>query len=83
MAKQLKIWNGRGFDNKSHLYIAAYSAKQVIELVKKACGLTLTSRELNIYFVKGCWGNAMEGIVPTEPCVYASKDFFGKPEKII
>lgn len=87
--RTLKIWNGRGhgkFDN-GHIYVAAYTQKQAAELIAEACNSPwITTHEIRTYYSKGCWGNSMDGIEPTEPCVYAenSQDAYkGKPKRII
>lgn len=87
MAKQLKIWNGRGYGqkyNRHHVYVAAYSVKQAAELIGQALGLyrSIGSHEINNYYSKGCWGNNMDGITATEPCVYVSQRV-GSDEKPI
>ena len=90
MAKQLKIWNGRGHGNtygRGHIYVAAYSRKQAAELVSRACfgdehpDLVSTNEIKNYY--SDCWGTPMNGIVATEPCVYATKEHFGIPGRKI
>jgi hypothetical protein len=82
MAKQLKIWNGRSHGHKykrHHVYVAAYSMRQAAELVSKACygedmpNLVSTS-EISVYYSKGSWGNKMNGIDATEPCVYLADE---------
>jgi len=91
MAKQLKIWNGRGYGrtyDRGHIYVAAYSQKQAAELVSRACHGDeypdlVSTNEIRVYYSAGCWGNPMDGITPTEPCVYATKEHFGTPERII
>ncbi len=85
MAKVLKIWNGRGHGkyNRGHIYVAAYSQKQATELIAKACETYIGSSEIRNYYSLGCWGNSMEGIVPTEPCVYVSPKYHDKPIKVI
>lgn len=91
MAKQLKIWNGRGHGRtygRGHIYVAAYSRKQAAELVSIACfgdeiPHVISSNEIKVYFSADCWGTPMNGIVPTEPCVYATKEHFGTPERVI
>jgi len=86
MGKQLKIWNGTvwsGDYKYGSVYVAAYSMKQAVELINKALGTYMSPSIIKNYYHKGCWGRAMDGIVPTEPCVYASKEFRGKPEKLI
>jgi len=82
--KILKKWNGRGHYklNSHHIYVAAYSQKQAAELVGQACGLqTVGISEIREYY-SPCWGNPMNGIEPTEPCVYAEKNYTNKPVKI-
>jgi hypothetical protein len=78
MAKQLKLWNGRSHGHKykrHHVYVAAYSMKQAAQLVSIACygeerpNLVSTS-EIAVYYSKGSWGDKMNGIIATEPCVY-------------
>ena len=87
MAKELKIWNGRIVGNKynrGHIFVAAYSVKQAVELINEACGAFIGPSEINNYYSKGAWGNSMEGIIPTEPCVYVQIGGFSeKPVKII
>ena len=90
MAKQLKIWNGRGHGkyNREHIYVAAYRQKQAAELVSIACygdehPNIITPHQIKDYYSFGCWGNTMNGIIPTEPCVYAVKKFGGDIIKVI
>lgn len=90
MSKELKIWNGRGHGKFSngHIYVAAYSQKQAAELVSIACygeehPDLIRTNEIKNYYHKGSWGIRMDGIVPTEPCVYVSEKMFGEPIKII
>jgi hypothetical protein len=81
MSKKLKIWNGRGqgrIYGDGHIYVAAYSQKQAVELVSKACYGNehpdlVSISELRTYYHADAWGNAMNGIIPTEACVYATK----------
>ncbi len=83
--RTLKKWNGRGHGKLSnqHINIAAYSQKQAAELVGEACGYydTIGITEIREYYSQ-CWGNSMDGIEPTEPCVYAEKNYTNKPVKI-
>lgn len=92
MAKELKIWNGRGHGRKygrGHIYVAAYSQKQAAELVSKACygeefSDNVSVNEIRNYYSAGSWGNTMNGITPTEPCVYATeKPFGGEVQRVI
>lgn len=75
MAKQLKFWNGRGQGNgkykNGHLYVAAYSRKHAAHMINLALKSWVTEYEIRKYFSQ-CWGNPMQGITPTKPCVFAS-----------
>jgi hypothetical protein len=85
MAKKLKIWNGRGAGKKyqrGHIYVAAYSQKHAAELINEACNAWITPHEISKYY-SPCWGTKMDGIEPTEPCVYASEDSHSKPIRIL
>ena len=95
ITKGLKIWNGRAcgkymrqIDPKTncyydwHMYVAARSQKQAVELLNKACGCYLTVYEIKNYYAEGCWGNAMEDIDALEPCVYICENR-GKDRKPI
>lgn len=79
MAKELKIWNGRGHGAYIGwtIYVAAYSIKQAAEIVGIASGLRFPVgvNEIREYYSKGLWGIHMEGVVPTEPCAYVGKNF--------
>jgi hypothetical protein len=91
MAKKLKIWNGRGHGKtygRGYIYVAAYSRKQAAELVSMACfgdenPHVISTNEIKVYYHADCWGNPMNGITPTEPCVYATIEHFGTPKRII
>jgi hypothetical protein len=91
MAKKLKIWNGRGHGRtygRGDIYVAAYSQKQAAELVSRACygddcPDNISTNEIRNYYHADSWGNPMNGIIPTEPCVYASTKPFGTPERVI
>lgn len=91
--KKLKIWNGRShghiYDGHT-VYIAAYSVKQAAELASMACfgpkfPNIITKNEINVYYSKNAWGNAMEGITAEEPCVYMTNDRIidSKPFRVI
>lgn len=71
--KTLIIANGRGdygrnrtkrFPNgfKGHLWVAAYSKADAVRLLQEGGYETMTIREFNIYWSKGCWGTPMDGI---------------------
>lgn len=86
MAKQLKVWNGRGhgiYDNGYSMYVAAYSKKQASELLGQACRTRIGVNEISEYYSQ-CWGNPMQDIEPTEPCVYAGRNYgTHKPFRVI
>lgn len=88
MARELKIWNGRGDYDKldGRLYICAATKKRAVELVNQAgyrCG-SFNLRELNGYFAP-CWDNAMEALVPVreEGVWFAKNDKAGHEGKIV
>lgn len=76
--RALKIWNGRVHGSKyerHHAYVAAYSLKQAAELLSMAFFGSdykdlISTFEISKYYSKGAWGKKMDGIIPTEPCVY-------------
>lgn len=89
--KKLKLWNGHingGKYDRHSIYIAAYSIKQAAELSSLASTEGRTSGhikpyDISTYFSFDAWGNSMDGIVPTEPCVYMCKSYQDKPFKVI
>lgn len=64
MAKKLKFWNGRGVNGNGHIYVAAYSKADACKILTEATGYSKWNYELTTYFSEGCWGNAMDKIVP-------------------
>ena len=82
----LKIWNGAGHGvlERQSVYIAAYSLKQAAELLAKVSQCTNRGFEnaIRTYYSAGCWGKPMNGIVPTEPCVYLQDGYGGKPVRV-
>lgn len=85
--KTLKLFNGRGHGkyNNGYLYVAAYSIAECVRLINESCDAYINANEINVYFSKGLWGNAMDGIIPTEPCVYVQKRYSSnsKPVRIL
>lgn len=87
--KQLRIWNGRGHGKKydrGSFYVAAYSVAEAARLIAQAAGSHNSGfeHEIKTYYSKDCWGKPMEGITPTEPCVYATTSHYNeKPKRII
>jgi hypothetical protein len=85
MPRQLKIWNGRGcgdgeFQN-GHLYVAAYSVKEAVNIINTTLNAMITVYEIKNYYAD-CWGDTMKNITPKKPCLYATKKHFGKPIKL-
>jgi len=78
MSKTLKKWNGRASGHKrGTFYVAAYTQKQAAELISRAAGyrdgdMRGALGEIQSYY-SPVWGNPMDGIEPTEPCVYHSE----------
>lgn len=71
--KTLKLYNGhihKGIYDRCHVYIAAYSNKQASEILNISLNQYITPHEIKTYYNKGAWGNSMDNIIPTEPCVY-------------
>lgn len=76
MRKKLQIWNGRAQDFQGGTaYVAAYTQKQAVECLRAAFQSNTSLCELNKYFFRGSWGNAMNGITPIEPCVYVQRSY--------
>lgn len=66
MPRSLRLWNGRwGRNNEQHIYIAAYSQKDAVNVIEELFGdrPRLTLYELQKYFSPH-WGNPMDGIKP-------------------
>lgn len=59
----LKLWNGRGWDNVEHVFVAASSASDAVRLLQAAGHFFMTRHELNVYFSR-CWGGPMKYIQP-------------------
>jgi hypothetical protein len=95
--KTLKLWNGRDWGSHGHLYIAAYSLKDAVDLVnaayRKIRGLEdmldvhpMSLTEARNYWNKNCWGNPMNGVVPERGVWWEKKKLGGhgdKPERIL
>lgn len=74
--KKLKQFRHRvqwGTYDKHTLYIVAKSQKQVIQMLE-SINIIVSANDIRNYFGTA-WGtnSGMEGIEPTEPCVYAIK----------
>jgi glutamine amidotransferase-like uncharacterized protein len=91
-SKPLRLFNGRSHGGKYqryYVYVAAKSVAQAAKLVSMACfdgrDNLVSASEINTYYNKGSWGNRMNGIEPTEPCVYLcdESNFNNKPFRVI
>lgn len=93
--KKLKIFNGPDHYfisiATSHLYVAAYSQKDAIDLLNEAYRKyhnlegrkdvkPFTYNLLKTYWNKGCWGTNMKGI-EVERGVWLSKDLLKNQKK--
>jgi hypothetical protein len=93
--KNLMLLNGRGWhitvngkDRKcEHFYVCAHSVSDAVRLLKQVQPYYSDSqlrREIDIYWSKNCWGNAMNGITPERGLwVLWSRAREAKPERII
>lgn len=92
--KKLKLWNGpiySGPYDRHSAYIAATSTAHAARLLSLAYypdmkrDNLISPHEVKRYFSSGAWGNKMDGIEPTEPCVYvcASESSAHKPFRVI
>lgn len=81
---KLRLFNGRSHGHKydrHHVYVAAKSMTQAAKLVSMACygkDDFISVYEIKEYYNKDAWGNRMNGIEPTEPCVYMCDERSGK-----
>lgn len=84
MAKKLKIWNGPDWKHTGHIYVAAYSKKQALELVCKAAGWdgACTMHEINVYWSPNCWGTKMDGITPEVGVWHVADDTKNKAKPV-
>ena len=73
--QKLKKWNGRGHGiyARNHLYISAYSQKEACRLIGEACklGYPISTYEFKNFY-SDVWGNGIDGIEPSKPCVYVT-----------
>jgi len=89
--RKLRLFNGRGHGRKydrHHIYVAARSMAEAARLVSMACfdGREdfVSVHEIKEYYNKDAWGRTMNGIEPTEPCVYISGNLYNdKPIRVI
>ncbi len=60
--KKLILFNGRGHDRNTHLYVAAYSRADAARMLAEIYGYSFNMwvRELTVYFSEGIWGTHME-----------------------
>jgi len=87
--KKVKLFNGKCYNDHSkngnrrysHAYIGAYTQKHAVELMQQAGHVRMTLSELNLYWSKGCWGKAMNGIEPQIGVWIQEKEFSNNPPK--
>lgn len=91
--RKLKLWNGRDYDCKGHLYVAGFSQQDCADLCNEAYrkengykgrpDITPYSLyEIKTMWSPGCWGNNMDGITP-ERGVWLQQDGKGIPRRIL
>jgi hypothetical protein len=78
--KEIRLWNGRGPERNTHLYVGAYSAADACRLLKARWPQIGWPGELSIYFSE-CWGNSMVEIKPARG-VWLQMGFGGKPKRL-
>ena len=80
--KKLKVWNGGGIYSGPYrnygVNVAAHSQKEAVDMLNNLIGGHYTISYFRDFF-SNCWGNHMDGIVPSEPCVYLCDKIKGKP----
>lgn len=96
MAKELKIWNGRGYccvkpddplfaNRRPNLsvkgYVAAYSRADARRVIEEYTGRNPGDTELRDYWQEGSWGNKMSGITPERGLWVSIED--GAPVRVI
>lgn len=91
--RKLKIWNGRTNDCKGHLYVAAYSQKDCVDIANAAYRklkgwedrpdiAPYALNEIRNYWSPDCWGTPMDGIAP-ERGVWMVEDGGKVPRRIL
>jgi hypothetical protein len=77
LARKLIIANGRGDYGRNgldgHLYVCAESKAEAVRLLIQAGYKTMTLREFNQYWSKGCWGVMMKDITPEKGVWFVPK----------
>jgi hypothetical protein len=97
MPRKLKIWNGRGHGeyDRGHFYVAAHTKKTAARMLALLVHPALKDRpadlefhtnrlirEMSVYYSAGVWGTPMAGVTP-EPGVWASRDMWDKPVRVL
>lgn len=70
----------KGFDG--HMFVCAYNKADAVRLLQAAGYATMTIREFNIYWSKGCWGNCMDGITQERGVWFQKKNDSGHTEGV-
>ncbi len=85
MAKKLKVWNGGGIYQGEYrnfsINVCAHTKKEAIELICKHLAPNISASHFSDFF-SNCWGNDMQGIEPTEPCVYVCNGYGNNLKRI-
>jgi len=87
---KLKLFNfyvNVGIYKYQHCYVAHESLPKAAEIASSVLfgnPSQISKSEANKYWHKNAWGNKMDGIVPTEPCVWVSeRNADAKPQRLI
>lgn len=85
--RKLKKYNGGQIYtnkfNRCHFYVLATSMKHCAELIAQATESSMQVSTIRDYWNKDAWGNAMQGINETEPCVYYTEANDRDPKKLL
>ena len=85
--KPIKLFNGRvqghaRVSDQESFYVGATSIADVVRLVLAAGDYKIDAREVNIYWSKGAWGNAMTGVAP-ERGVWWTANWHTPPRRLV
>lgn len=94
MIRKLKLWNGRDWDCRGHLYVCAYSQKDAVDLLNQAYRKIrgyenrpdinpTTLCEIRKYWNSKGWGRSMDGITPERGVWWSKEARLENPQRII
>ena len=86
--REIKIWNGGGVGRQEYLFIGAYSKSDACRMLTELypyMNINQWRYKMDVYFSDGCWGNAMNGIIPERGIWLVQNEYTveqTKPERI-